>query len=183
MLAPGGRVVALNGSAARWLRLLFRWQEPSDKIMLARQNGADLAGLVAALPGLSPVVGRGVDPPSALPARLRRRAPMRPVLLVSCSLNGAYVPGSIAALDGGGLGGLCALAVTPRTGQGGGCRWHRRGRDARVVRPCAGGGCQGREQFTEGQGNLSIKPVSLWGCSLAAVVGLARVVVGPRRAS
>lgn len=56
MLRPGGVQVAINGGLGSWLRLALKWQSKSRRLMLTRQNGAQLAEIVALLGGASPVI-------------------------------------------------------------------------------------------------------------------------------
>jgi NADPH:quinone reductase-like Zn-dependent oxidoreductase len=49
MLKPGGTVVAINGGVSAWLRLLFKCQSKSRKLMLTRQNGEELATILGLL--------------------------------------------------------------------------------------------------------------------------------------
>ena len=47
MLMPGGRVVAINGSVARWAARLVGWEAPGFHLLMERDSGAELAELAA----------------------------------------------------------------------------------------------------------------------------------------
>ena len=65
LLRPGGRLVAINGGALGWARLLLRCQSADRKMMLTRQSGPELTQLLELLGGQPPVV---VDSTHALSA-------------------------------------------------------------------------------------------------------------------
>jgi NADPH:quinone reductase-like Zn-dependent oxidoreductase len=50
-VAPGGRRVAINGGAWKWIRALTGWQRDDNKLVLTRQNGAELTKIVDMLGG------------------------------------------------------------------------------------------------------------------------------------
>ena len=50
-VAPRGRRVAINGGAWKWIRALTGWQRDDDRLILTRQNGAELTKIVETLGG------------------------------------------------------------------------------------------------------------------------------------
>jgi len=61
MLTETGKVVTLNGPALTWIRFFTSTQARLVKLVLAKQSGADLAGLVAKLPNLHPAIGEVLE--------------------------------------------------------------------------------------------------------------------------
>lgn len=61
----GGTVVAINGGITSWLKLLFKLQSDSRKLMITRQNGEDLREIVSLLGGSPRPVVDSIHPLSA----------------------------------------------------------------------------------------------------------------------